>query len=75
MAKFSDSQVQKAACLIFCCGQKRPKGPEKTALRTKNAKEWKQSRNKVQADETPTICKTRRKRNPSDFSQRGFREP
>lgn len=45
---------------------------KRTRENSSKNQECKQSRNKVQADEKLTICKTRRKRNPSDLSHRGF---
>ena len=49
-------------------GQERPSGPEKT-------EELKQSRNRVKAEEKPTIPKTKRKRNPPELSQNSFKKP
>ncbi|XP_028640116.1 uncharacterized protein C2orf78 homolog, partial [Grammomys surdaster] len=53
-------------------GQERPSRPEKNSKKTE---ELKQSRNRVKGEEKPTISKTKRKRNPPEFSQNSFKKP
>ena len=53
-------------------GQERPSGPENNSKKTE---ELKQSRNRVKAEEKPTIPKTKRKRNPPELSQNSFKKP
>ncbi|XP_006540571.1 uncharacterized protein C2orf78 homolog isoform X1 [Mus musculus] len=53
-------------------GQERASWPENTSKKTE---ELKQSRNRVKAEEKPTIPKTKRKRNPPELSQNSFKKP
>ena len=52
--------------------QERPSGSKNTSKKTE---ELKQSRNRVKAEEKPTIPKTKRKRNPPELSQNSFKKP
>ncbi|GAB1291964.1 Predicted gene 5114 [Apodemus speciosus] len=51
---------------------KLPNGPENNSKKTE---ELKQSRNRVKAEEKPTVPKTKRKRNPPELSQNNFKKP
>uniref|UniRef100_A0A8C6G585 DUF4629 domain-containing protein n=1 Tax=Mus spicilegus TaxID=10103 RepID=A0A8C6G585_MUSSI len=53
-------------------GQERPSGLENNSKKTE---ELKQSRNRVKAEEKPTIPKTKRKRKSLEFSQNSFKKP
>ncbi|GAB1291956.1 Predicted gene 5591 [Apodemus speciosus] len=53
-------------------GQGRPSGPENNSKKTE---ELKQSRNRVKAEEKPTVPKTKRKRNPPELSHNSFKKP
>ncbi|XP_031240715.1 uncharacterized protein C2orf78 homolog, partial [Mastomys coucha] len=52
--------------------QERPNGPENNTKKTDNLK---QSRNRVKAEEKPSVSKTKRKRNPPELSQNSFKKP
>ena len=52
--------------------QERPSGSENTSKKTE---ELKQSRNRVKAEEKPSIPKTKRKMNPPELSQNSFKKP